>query len=144
MSWEYNDGGRGAAGYKGETRDCAARAIAIAFGCDYREARKVVAAEQRKRKRKGGKRESPDRGVMVADMRRIMAAHGWRWVPTMEIGSGCRVHPVKAELPKGMLILRLARHFAAFADGVVFDTWDSSKEGTACVYGYWQKEGGAR
>ena len=32
MRHAYNDGGREAAGYKGDAGDCVARAIAIAFG----------------------------------------------------------------------------------------------------------------
>ena len=31
-NWLYNDGGRTAAGFKGETGDCVTRAIAIATG----------------------------------------------------------------------------------------------------------------
>ena len=36
MSYVYDDGGRAAAGYKGEAEDCVARAIAIAGCLDYR------------------------------------------------------------------------------------------------------------
>ena len=35
MEWVYDDGGRKVSGYKGETRDCVTRAIAIATGMDY-------------------------------------------------------------------------------------------------------------
>jgi hypothetical protein len=35
MKWVYNDGGRKAAGYKGEARDCVVRAIAIATDQPY-------------------------------------------------------------------------------------------------------------
>jgi hypothetical protein len=34
-SWQYNDGSREAAGYRGEAGDCVVRAIAIATGMDY-------------------------------------------------------------------------------------------------------------
>ena len=37
MLWQYNDGGRAAAGYKGQTGDCVTRAIAIATERPYRE-----------------------------------------------------------------------------------------------------------
>jgi hypothetical protein len=30
--WQFDDGGRGAAGFKGKTGDCVCRAIAIATG----------------------------------------------------------------------------------------------------------------
>jgi len=35
--WTMNDGGRKAAGFRGETNDCVTRAIAIAGRLDYRE-----------------------------------------------------------------------------------------------------------
>jgi hypothetical protein len=37
MKFVYNDGGRAAAGYKGNAGDCACRAIAIATGKPYQE-----------------------------------------------------------------------------------------------------------
>ena len=61
----------------------------------------------------------------------------------MQIGSGCTVHVREDELPDGRLILNLSRHFAAFIDGVLHDTHDSSRGGTRCVYGYWHKEDAA-
>lgn len=35
MKWKYSDGGRKAAGFKGEARDCVCRAICIADQLDY-------------------------------------------------------------------------------------------------------------
>jgi len=35
MEHQYNDGGRKAAGFKGDTGDCVARSIAIASGLHY-------------------------------------------------------------------------------------------------------------
>lgn len=37
MTFQFDDGGRAAAGYKGTTGDCACRAIAIASGRPYQE-----------------------------------------------------------------------------------------------------------
>ena len=37
MTWQYDDGGREAAGYKGTTGDCVTRAIAIACELPYQE-----------------------------------------------------------------------------------------------------------
>jgi hypothetical protein len=37
-------------------------------------------------------------------------------------------------------VARLSRHLCAVVDGVVHDTFDPSRDGTRCVYGYW-KEG---
>jgi hypothetical protein len=68
--------------------------------------------------------------------RRLGASLGLRWVPTMQIGQGCKVHLRRDELPqKGRLVL--SRHAAAVIDGVLHDTYDCSRGGTRCVYGYW-------
>ena len=37
MEWIYSDGGRAAAGYKGDAGDCVTRAIAIATEIPYQE-----------------------------------------------------------------------------------------------------------
>ena len=54
MKWVYDDGGRAAAGYKGKTGDCVARAIAIASSLPCAEVRARLAAgmgSQRRSKR---------------------------------------------------------------------------------------------
>ena len=66
-----------------------------------------------------------------------MAELGLKWTPTMQIGSGCKVHLKPDELPKGRLIVSLSRHYCAVIDGVIHDTYDPSRDGTRCVYGYW-------
>jgi hypothetical protein len=62
---------------------------------------------------------------------------GWKWVPTMQVGVGCKVHLREEELPKGRIIVNVARHYAAVIDGVLYDSWDSQQDGNRCVYGYW-------
>ena len=56
----------------------------------------------------------------------------------MQVGSGCKVHVRKDELPRGRLILRLSKHLCAFVDGVVYDISDPSREGNRAVYGYYE------
>lgn len=70
-----------------------------------------------------------------------MAELGFDWTPTMTIGSGCKVHLKADELPKGRLICMLSRHAVAVIDGVINDTYDPSRDGTRCVYGYWKLGG---
>jgi hypothetical protein len=131
----YCDGGRAAAGYKGKAGDCVTRAIAIAAEQDYQI---VYEALHQAIKRQRGKRGSPrDGGANKATVRKYIAALGWRWVPTMQIGSGCKVHLRAEELPKGRLIVQCSGHLTAMIDGVIWDTYDPSREGTRCVYGYW-------
>ena len=109
MKFVFNDGGRAEAGYKGTTGDCCCRAIAIATGMPYQEAYDLInefgKAERPNRKRRGnnynGHRSSARTGVYKDTMRKIMEHLGWRWIPTMQIGQGCKVHLREDELPKG-------------------------------------------
>ena len=142
MKLEYNDGGREDAGYRGYAGDCAVRAVAIATGKPYQEvydAINLLAKTERTGKRKRGK-SSARNGVYKQTFNRYMKSIGWKWTPTMTIGSGCRVHLKESELPKGRIIVRLSKHWSAVIDGVVHDTHDPSRGGTRCVYGYWQED----
>ena len=140
-SWIYNDGGRKAAGFKGEAGDCAARAIAIAMGHPYREVYdrlNSIIKDQPLGGRRKHKTQSAREGVYREHVHAYVQEHGWEWVPTMKVGAGCTVHARADELPQGRLILRVSKHFVACADGVIHDTFDSTREGTRCVYGYWK------
>lgn len=139
----YNDGGRSDAGFKGKTGDCATRALAIALELPYREAYDLVntfcAQEKPSKTRRG--MSNARTGVHTITFRKIMEHVGWTWTPTMAIGQGCTVHLKADELPSGRIIVNLSHHFSAVIDGVINDTFDPSREGTRCVYGYWSKEG---
>ena len=140
MKVQINDGGRSAAGFRGHAGDCVCRAIAIATDRPYAE---IYAAlndvAQRERPRDGRKRSSARTGIQKPTIRHYLASIGWRWVPTMQIGSGCKVHLRADELPGGRLIVSVSRHMAAVIDGVVHDTHDPTRDGTRCVYGYYTK-----
>lgn len=151
-----DDGGRSAAGYRGERAgDCVCRAIAIASGLPYRTVYQALAqgtgtqrASSRTRKRAASARE----GINTRRkwFREYMASIGFTWVPLMKIGAGCTVHLIADELPaKGRYVLCLSRHYTALVDGVIHDTYDPQREsmwidahGTRtvhrCVYGYWR------
>ncbi len=64
---------------------------------------------------------------------------GFKWTPTMLVGQGCKVHLKADELPSGTFIARVSKHLCAVIDGVIHDTYNPSREGTRCVYGYYQK-----
>ncbi len=137
----HNDGGRAASGFKGEARDCVCRAISIATGIPYIEVYKGLneaASSERIGSRKL-KKSSARNGVFNRTSRRYMESLGWKWTPTMSIGSGCSVHLSAKELPAGRLVVVLSRHIAAVIDGVLPDTYDCSRGGTRCVYGYFSK-----
>jgi len=141
MEFVKDDGGRQAAGFKGTAGDCVARSIAIASGKPYGE---VYAALARgtgtQRAGKTGKRSASARsGINTGRkwFKDYMASLGFRWVPTMQIGSGCQVHLDANELPKGRLVVSVSKHMTAVIDGVIHDTHDPSRGGSRCVYGYW-------
>src|SRR3972149_6736379 len=134
MTYNYNDGGRANAGYKGTTGDCVVRAIAIATEIPYQEVYDAIntLAKHERRKRKSNARN----GVHRRTYEKYLRLLGWEWKPTMKIGSGCKVHLIAYELPAGRIICRLSKHMVAVIDGVVNDISDPSRGGTRCVYGY--------
>lgn len=135
-----DDGGRAAAGFKGSAGDCVARSIAIASERPYREVYDELAHlnAQYQRGRKAGVRSARN-GVSTAALRHWFDAYGWRWTPTMGIGTGTTVHLAEGELPSGRLVARCSCHLVAVIDGVIHDTYNPSRDGTRCVYGYWSK-----
>lgn len=138
-TWVFDDGGRAAAGYRGQTGDCVCRAIAIATGMPYDEVYGLVneqAASERASKRRRD-RSSARAGVHKPTSKRVIQSLGWKWTPTMQVGQGCKVHLRADELPAGRLIVSVSRHLVAMIDGVIHDTHDPSRNGTRCVYGYW-------
>lgn len=137
VEWVPHDGGRAAAGFRGSTGDCVTRSIAIATGLPYRQVYDDLNART-KPNRQAGKREGARTGVFTKTFRTYLADLGWRWTPTMGFGTGCTVHLRADELPSGILIARVSKHLCAVIDGVVYDTYDPSRDGTRCVYGYWQ------
>lgn len=142
MDYTYNDGGRKEHGYKGNAQDCVARAIAIAaqepYELIYRELNEWGSRERLSKRRKT--KSSARTGVYVPTIRKYLASKGWRWVPTMQIGQGCKVHLRKEELPSGRLIVSVSKHVVAVIDGTINDIFDPARDGTRCVYGYYVKD----
>jgi len=141
MQWVYDDGGRSEY-FKGkDAGDCVCRAVAIATGLDYKKVYDDInelAKSERTGKRKRGK-SSARNGVYKDTIRKLMEVYGWKWVPTMKVGQGCKVHLREDELPSGKLVVSVSRHLTAVIDGVCHDTYDPSRDGTRCVYGYFVK-----
>jgi hypothetical protein len=138
MQFIYDDGGRAAAGHSGKAGDCVCRAIAIATGLGYR---RVYASLLEIGWAEGKMHKDPDglyrpRHDNKFDRRDYLASLGWRWIPTMAIGRGCRVHLRDGELPLGRLIVQVSRHWTAVINNRIYDTFDPSRGGKRCVYGY--------
>lgn len=148
IEWVFDDGGRAEAGFKGEkTGDCVVRAIAIAAEIDYQKVyddlfqatlnkRAVMASLELKYGAQARRHASPRTGVNKGIYKAYLASLGWNWKPVMGIGTGCTMHVRTDELPPERLILSLSGHIATVIDGVLHDTYDCSRDGTRCVYGY--------
>ncbi len=142
MKFQYNDGGREKAGFKGDANDCVTRAIAIVSGKPYIEIYKAInelAKDERTGKRKS-KKSSARNGVFKFTYHKYLSSLGFKWTPTMTIGSGCKVHLRETEIPQeGKFIVRLSKHLTSVIDGVIHDTHNPDRNGWRCVYGYWTK-----
>lgn len=149
----YNDGGRSKY-YEGVASDCVVRAIAIATSQDYkvvyealRERMKAVEYESLQKfaskcglKNVGTPYVSPRNGVNKSVYGPYLSDLGWKWTPLVKIGTGCKVHLRESEVLEGRIIVRLSKHIAAVINKEIHDTYDCSRDGTRCVYGYWSKE----
>lgn len=141
MEWTYDDGGRSRYFKAEKVGDCCARAIAIATQTDYKVVYDLI-NEYAKQERTGKRKKSISNarnGVYRDTAKKVMAELGWEWHPVMGIGTGCTMHMNPDELPKGRIVVSLSKHYAAVVDGVLHDTYDSTRGGTRCVYGYWSK-----
>ena len=142
LVFKYNDGGKWKAGYRGNSGDCACRAIAIATGKPYREVYDELnlAAKCERRSKNSQDKSSARGGMYQTTVRRYLKALGWKWIPTMTIGSGCRIHLRADELPMGRIIVRVSKHVTCMIDGIINDTFNPDRQGLRCVYGYWTQE----
>lgn len=154
MKFQFNDGGRSEAGYKGVTGDCVTRAIAIATELPYQqvydELNKLTKTERKTKKM--SKSSNARTGVYRKTYEKFLFSLGWVWKPTMLIGQGCKVHLIDGELPNGRLIVAVSKHLTAVIDGVINDLYNPDRNGSEmgyidgvefrrttgrCVYGYY-------
>ena len=154
INFIHDDGGRSDSGYKGQTGDCVTRAIAIATEQNYKTVYKALThlskqhklnkndfvAKQMRKAKSGSLWSSSVRyGGHKKVYKPYLESIGWEWIPIMKIGSGCKIHLREDELPEtGRYILKLSRHLTAYVDGILYDTYDCSRWGSRCVYGYFR------
>ena len=130
LQFAYHDGGRSNYFKAKNVGDCVTRAIAIVKGMNYKEVYNTI---------KSITGTTPRNGVSRKKLQIIMAAFGGKWVPLSGIGTGCKAHLAANEIPMtGKIICNVSKHVTAVIDGVNYDTYDSSRNGTRCVYGYWK------
>ena len=133
MKFQYNNGGGPDAK---KIHNCVARAIAIITEQPYA----TVAAEiNRLADTVYYDGSDAEHSVQKQLWKDYLTRLGYVWTPTMKIGSGCTVHLREGELPAGRLIVSVSRHLVAVIDGTIHDTFDCSRDGTRCVYGYFSK-----
>lgn len=131
MKFIYEDGGRSQYFKATEVGDCVVRAVANATGLDY-----MKVYDDLKELNDG---KSCRNGTPKKVTKAYIQSLGWKWKPTMLVGQGCKVHLNEDELPSGTLIVQVSKHLTCVKDGVLYDTYDCSRDGTRCVYGYWYK-----
>ena len=146
LQLKVDDGGRFAAGYKGKAGDCVVRSIAIVTGMSYKKVYQDlcnenenfrISSKTKLARSLKQKNDSPRTGTHRVVLKKYLKKLGWKWTPTMFIGQGCKVHLKKNELPSGTLIVSCSKHITVVKNGVLHDTYDCSRNGTRCVYGYW-------
>ena len=134
MKFVRDDGGREAAGFKGRAGDCVARAVAIASGKPYAEVYSALSDGMgNQRKPKGATARN---GVSVRRkwFKDYMHSLGFKWVPTMLIGQGCKVHLRADELPIGRMVVSVSKHYTAVIDGVIHDTYNPAADRGTTIY----------
>jgi hypothetical protein len=118
-----------------------ARAVAVASGRSYQEVYDALSVGCRGQRLTRGRQRSASARNGVDTSRKwfkdYMRSLGFRWVPTMQVGQGCKVHLRAEELPSGRLVVAVSKHYVAVLNGIIHDTFDPSRNGTRCVYGYW-------
>ena len=137
-----NDGGRKDVGFKGSTGDCVTRSIAFVTGKPYKEVYDTLnkLSESERITKRNKKKSNARTGVHRKTYQKYLESLGYEWTPTMQIGQGCKTHLRSDELPAGRLVVRVSKHITSMIDGVINDTYDCSREGTRCVYGYFSKK----
>ena len=134
LGYQFDDGGRADAGYKGKAGDCVVRALCILTGADYRAVYRECAHAQGVL---GDERGTPRNGVQNPVRDFLFREHG---LVKVKIGRGVKPTWAEAYEAHGDCIVKTRKHVAAIVDGALRDThdwrgywWDPLME---CVVGY--------
>ena len=133
IDYQYDDGGREAAGYRGRTGDCVVRAIAVCARQDYRAVYLTMAEQMkrngyaasgnayaiRERSRRAPRRKGQISARRVQD--RVLELYGFRKV---RLPAGARPTFTEAHRRFGDCIVGTTKHVAAVVDGALRDTFD--------------------
>ena len=133
IDYQYDDGGREAAGYRGRTGDCVVRAIAVCARQDYRAVYLTMAEHMkrngyaasgnayaiRERTRRAPRRKGQITVRRVQD--HVLELYGFRKV---RLPAGARPTFTEAHRRFGDCIVGTTKHVAAVVDGALRDTFD--------------------
>ena len=131
LGYEYHDGGRRNAGYKGSAGDCVVRAISIITGTPYKTVYTDMAAAMKANGyRNSGDANTVDRGIKrtrgmkkVRDVQNsVKVQYG---LERVKIPKGPRPTYAEAYDRYGNCIVGTVKHVSAIVDGVLLDTFDS-------------------
>lgn len=134
LDFVVDDGGRKAAGYKGNTSDCVLRSLSIALGEDYEDLRRELMEEtknfantsrSRKAKRQSKRGSSVFKGVYREVYSVILKRRGWIRTGMSKIGSSKRYYLTKSDVPPVPVILHTRGHLTTSIDHTIRDTWDT-------------------
>lgn len=131
-NWQFDDGGRKAAGYEGLAPDCAVRAICIVTGQPYVEVRRALLPRWR---RWLGKEIN---GVWWWRLTRYLRRFGWEYLDLRAASpSSGKLKPIHrmddVKLPPNAIV-HVEGHTAAVVEGVQHDTGPCNTG--ELVYGY--------
>lgn len=148
LAFQYADGGMEEAGFK-KAGDCVVRAICNATNLSYRKVlddlNKLTEEYRLNSNSRLAKKMKPKQNVRRGAYKKVyhdyILSLGWEWKPTMQIGQGCTNHLRRGELPNNStMIVRVSKHLTCVINDCIYDTYDCSREGTRCVYGYYIKQ----
>tara|TARA_R110001606_G_C15326043_1_gene645078 strand:- start:1069 stop:1467 length:399 start_codon:yes stop_codon:yes gene_type:complete len=132
MKFQFNDGGREAAGYKGKVGDCVVRALVIANDLDY----KTTYRKMSQGVWELGRPKTARSGVNTAVFYPMLKQLGWVVVPKKD-----KLRFRLDNLPRRKkVIVETRKHICVVIDGVIQDTWESSKNGDALIEKIWVKK----
>ena len=131
LKYEYSDGGRAAAGFKGKAGDCVTRATAIFTGRPYKEVYKMMAAANKKC---GGIRSARN-GVAEWAYKKVFAELG---IVEVKLPAGPNPTFSDAHEWHGDCIVTTPTHIAALINGVLHDTSDKRYYKRSDGFGYYE------
>lgn len=129
-----HDSGRSNSKRSKQTNDCTVRALVNTTGQGYDKVYDILAAAGRKSGRGFHLYEALPRDGEP----HTFLGHSFRWMPFPAIKGQRRmcIATFVTAHPKGVYIVRTAKHVLAAIDGVYHDTW--AQEPVRCIYGAWE------